>query len=175
MRLFYGSRPFMKPAMKRLLALFCALLSTLGLPGCDRVAMQELRPGVSTAQEVKARMGPPNHEWLNADGSVTWEYSRQPEGTECFMATIGSDHILRGIEQVLTEANFARIQPGMTPPEVLRRLGKPAKKEFFELKQEHVWSWLIDCRMPGQKIYFTVSFNADGRVTGSGPYTEQYS
>jgi hypothetical protein len=159
--------------MKRLLALLCSLITALGLPGCDQVAMQELRPGVSTAREVKERMGPPNQEWPNADGSVTWEYSRQPEGTECFMATIGPDDILLGIEQVLTDASFERIGPGMTPTEVLRRLGKPARKEFFELKQEHVWSWLIDRRMPSQKVYFTVTFNTDGRVVRSGPFTEQ--
>jgi outer membrane protein assembly factor BamE (lipoprotein component of BamABCDE complex) len=161
--------------MKRLLALLCSLLTALGLAGCDRAALQELRPGVSTAREVKERMGPPNYEWHNEDGSLTWEFSRQPEGVECFMATIGPDQILRSIEQVLTEANFERIQPGMIHQEVLRRLGKPAKKEYFELKQEHVWSWLIDHQMPGQKVYFTVSFNADGRVTRSGPVTEQYN
>jgi len=161
--------------MKRLLTLLCAVLTTLGLAGCDQAALQELKPGISTARQVKERMGPPNHEWQNADGSVTWEYSRQPEGTECFMATIGTDQILQSIEQVLTEANFERIQPGMTPPEVLRRLGKPARKEFFELKQEHVWSWLIDRRLPGQKVYFTVTFNADGRVRTKGPFTEQTS
>jgi SmpA/OmlA family protein len=161
--------------MTRLLALLCAFLTALGLPGCDRVAMQELRPGVSTAREVKERMGPPNHVWNNEDGSVTWEYSRQPEGIECFMATIGPDQILRSIVQVLTAANFDLIQSGMTQTEVLRRLGRPAKTEYFERKQEHVWSWLIDRRMPGQKVYFTVSFNDDGRVTRSGPFTEQYN
>jgi len=161
--------------MKRFLALLCAILTTLGLPGCDHVALKALQPGVSTAREVRERMGPPNQEWPNEDGSVTWEYSRQPQGVECFMATIGPDQILRSIEQVLTEANFARIEQGMTREDVQRRLGRPARTEFFQLKQEHVWSWLIDQRMPGQRVYFTVSFNADGRVVRSGPFTEQYN
>lgn len=161
--------------MKHLLTLLCAILSTLGLPGCDNVALKELKPGVSTAHEVRERMGPPNHEWPNEDGSVTWEYSRQPQGVECFMATIGPDKILRSIEQVLTEANFARIAQGMSKLEVQRRLGRPAKTEFFQLKQEEVWSWLIDHRMPGQRVYFIVTFDADGRVVGSGPFTEQYN
>lgn len=159
--------------MKRLLALLCSLLTALGLPGCDQVALQELKPGISTAREVRDRMGPPNQEWQNPDGSYTWEFSRQPEGTECFMATIGPDQILRGIEQVLTEANFARIQPGMTPPEVQRRLGKPATKEFFQLKQEHVWSWRIAGPFPNEKVFFTVTFNTDGRVVTTGRFTEQ--
>lgn len=158
--------------MKRLLTLLCSLLAAIGIPACDYFALQELKPGVSTAQDVRQKMGAPNQEWRNEDGSVTWEYSRQPEGVDCYMATIGPDQILRGMEQVLTEANFARIQPGMTPQEVQRRLGKPARKEFFELKQQHVWSWLTDRRTPGQKVYFTVTFNQDGRVTATGPFTE---
>ena len=161
--------------MKRLLALLCTLFSALALPGCDYVAQKELKPGLSTAREVRERMGPPNQEWPNEDGSVTWEYSRQPQGVECFMVTLGPDKILRSIEQVLTEANFARIEAGMTKPEVQRRLGKPGKTESFQLKQEQVWSWLIDQRMPGQRLYFTVTFNADGRVVRSGPFTEQYN
>ncbi len=160
-------------AMKRLLALLCSLLTALGLPGCDQAALQELRPGVSTAQEVRQRMGPPNHEWQNEDGSVTWEFSRQPQGTVCYMATIGPDQVLRGIDQVLNESTFERLKPGMTSPEVLRRLGRPAKREFFELKQQHVWSWLIDNKLPAVQVYFTVTFNADGRVVTSGPFTEQ--
>lgn len=161
--------------MKRLLALLCTALTTLALPGCDYVALKELKPGVSTAREVRARMGPPNHEWPNEDGSVTWEYSRQPQGVECFMLTLGPDQVLRGIEQVLTAANFARIERGMTRLEVQRRLGRPARAEFFQLKQEEVWSWLTDHRMPGQRVYFVVTFDAGGRVVGSAPFTEQYN
>lgn len=158
--------------MRRLLALLCALFAALGLPACDRIALQELKPGVSTAQEVRERMGKPNQEWRNEDGSITWEFSRQPEGTECFQATLGPDQILIKIEQVLTEANFARIQPGMTGPEVLRRLGRPAKREFFELKQEHLWRWLIDNQDPTGRVYFTVTFNTDGRVVTTGRHTD---
>lgn len=158
--------------MRRLLTLLCAFLAALGLPACDPIALAELKPGISTAQEVRTLMGAPNQEWHNDDGSVTWEFSRQPEGTECFMATIGPDQILRHLEQVLTEANFARLQPGMTGPEVLRRLGRPAQRAFFELKQEHVWSWLIDSQDPTGRVYFTVTFNTDGRLLTTGRHTE---
>ena len=38
----------------------------------------ELKPGVSTAAEVRSRLGNPAYEHRNDDGSVTWEYNRQP-------------------------------------------------------------------------------------------------
>lgn len=81
-------------------------------------------------------------EWRNEDGSTTWEYSRQPEGVECFMITVGGDGILRGIEQVLNEEIFARVENGMNGDQA-----------------------------GGEPAYFTVSFNNDGRVTGTGRYT----
>jgi outer membrane protein assembly factor BamE (lipoprotein component of BamABCDE complex) len=158
--------------IRKLLGLFCSLFAALGLGGCDYFALQELKPGVSTGEQVREKLGRPDTEWRNADGSVQWEFSRQPAGIECFMATIGPDNILRALEQVLTEEHFARIQRGMIASEVRRALGKPAKEERFALKQETVWSWHIGDG-PGNDVhFFTVYFNADGRVIKTGPFTE---
>lgn len=161
--------------MKRVMAWLCALLSAAGIAACDYVNLRELQPGVSTALEVRDRFGVPHMEWRNDDGSVTWEYSRQPEGVECFMITIGPDQILREIDQVLNEGTFARVQRGMRGDEVRRLLGKPASSQFFQLKQETVWEWRIDQGQPtgGGPTYFTVTFNTDGRVVGTGRYTRQ--
>lgn len=161
--------------MNRLLLLICAALAALGINACDYVNLRELKPGVSTAQDVSERFGVPEMEWTNEDGSRTWEYSRQPEGIECFMITIGPDNVLRGIEQVLNEQSFARVVPGMSGEEVRRLLGKPASVQFFSLKQETVWSWKIDHGQPSpaEPVYFTVSFDNRGRVTGTGRFTER--
>lgn len=159
--------------MKRLLSMLCALLTAIGVPACDYVNVRELQPGVSTAMEVRDRFGPPQREWHNDDGSVTWEYSRQPEGAECYMITIGTDNILRALDQVITEQTLARIERGMNGTEVSRLLGKPASSQFFELKQETVWDWLIERGTTfSDPIYFTVSFNTEGRVVGTGRYTK---
>lgn len=158
--------------MKRLIAWLCALLSAIGLTACDYINVRELQPGVSTALEVRERFGPPHMEWRNEDGSITWEYSRQPEGIECYMITIGPDDLLREIDQVLNESNFARVENGMNGDQVRRLLGKPASSQFFRLKNETVWEWKIDQGQPsGEPVYFTVSFNTEGRVTGTGRYT----
>ncbi len=158
--------------MKRLLVLFCTFLTTLGLPGCDYFNARDLTPGVSTADEVRIRFGPPQAEWRNDDGSVTWEYSRQPEGAECYMITIGPDRVLRSLEQVLNEAVLARVQPGMEGDQVQRLIGRPASRQRFELKHETVWEWLIDRGShTGELLYFTATFDDSGRVTATGRYT----
>ena len=159
--------------MKRLLFWLCALLSAVGITACDYFNLRELKPGVSTATEVRERFGPPQMEWANEDGSVTWEFTRQPEGIECFMITIGPDNILRGIDQVLNEQTFARVVNGMNGDEVRRLLGKPARSQFFQLKKETVWEWKIDHGgASAEPVFFTVSFNTEGRVVGTGRYTQ---
>ena len=57
------------------------------LPACDAVNLQEIKPGITTASEVKTRMGEPGFQHWNNDGTATWEYSRQPSGTQCYMIT----------------------------------------------------------------------------------------
>lgn len=160
--------------MKRVIAWLCGLLSAIGITACDYINVKELQPGVSSATEVRERFGPPHMEWKNDDGSVTWEFSRQPQGIECFMITIGPDQRLRRIDQVLNEETFAKVEKGMNGEQVRRLLGKAASSQFFQLKQETVWEWRISQGVDGtgDPVFFTVSFNTDGRVTGTGRYTQ---
>jgi len=75
------------------------------------------------------------------------------------------------LEQVLTEDNFAKVQPGMPMEQVRRLLGKPMKVSSYPLKREthYDWRYLDDNRVESR--VFTVVFNADLRVlrTGSEP------
>jgi len=160
--------------MKRFLAWLCSLLSAIGITACDYINVKELQPGVSTSAEVRERFGPPHMEWRNEDGSLTWEFSRQPQGIECYMITIGPDQILRRIDQVLNEETFAKVQAGMNGDQVRRLLGKPASSQFFQLKQETVWEWRISHGPDGTSdpVFFTVTFNNEGRVTGTGRHTQ---
>lgn len=159
--------------MRRFVTLLCSLLAALGLVACDYFNLKELEPGVSTAADVRQRFGPPQMEWHNDDGSVTWEYSRQPMGTECFMMTIGTDDVLRKIEQVLNENNFARIQRGMTGDEVRRILGAPGTRERFDLAKETVWGWRVGKEASGDPVFFLVHFNDDARVSRTSRFVEQ--
>ena len=158
---------------KRFLSLLCGFASLLGLNACDHFDLQALKPGISTAVEVRDRLGTPDMEWRNTDGSVVWEFSRQPEGTQCFMITIGPDDILRTVDQVLTDSHFSLIRPGMRTDEVRRILGKPASKQTFDLSKETVWQWRIASEPPiTERLYFTVSFDTEGRVLRTGRNVE---
>lgn len=150
----------------KLFAWISTLLLTLS--GCDYFALQEIRPGVTTAAEVRTRMGLPSGEFSNPDGSIVYEYSRQPNGTECHMITIGPDQIVRQVDQVLTEANMAKIQPGMERDAVRRLLGKPGSVQTFEMKQEEVWDWRVKGDQPMDEWHFHVHFNSStGLVAGT--------
>ncbi|MGE5385064.1 MAG: outer membrane protein assembly factor BamE [Betaproteobacteria bacterium] len=148
--------------MRKILAAISSAVIAL-LPGCDAIDRNELKPGVSTGYEVRDRMGPPTMEWKDSDGSVTWEYPRTPNGVENYMVVIGPDNVLREIRQVLTEANFARVQPGMDKAAIRRLLGKPAQEMFFPLKKEWVWDWKVKSESSTES-FFNVHFDEGGRV-----------
>ena len=153
--------------MNPLSRILAVLASAIGFYGCDATHLAELKPGTSTAQEVRERLGPPATEWPNADGSVTWEYPRGPEGTRCWMLTLNQAGVLQKIEQALTEENFARIEKGWSAEQVRRLLGKPASEVKFPLKPEVVWDWRIDPATTGNRAFFHVHFSLDGFVTGT--------
>ncbi len=149
--------------------LFSGLLAMV-LPACDGVNLNRLKPGISTLQEVRAIMGPPTMEWVDADGSRTWEYPRTPGGVVNYMIDFDRDSILREVRQVLTEENFARVRPGMTRDEIRRLLGQPAQEQYFALKKEFVWDWKT--RTEGAyHHFFAVYFDEGGRVTRTGAHS----
>lgn len=148
------------------LAFLTMLLAMLA--GCDGAALQQLQPGRSTAAEVHAALGDPTAVWPGSGDTEIWEFSRQPEGSTCYHATMGADGVLRALDQVFDEHAMAAVHPGMDQAEVRRWLCKPARTQRFELSGETVWSWRMGDEFPGEKRYFTVSFDAAGKVLRSG-------
>jgi outer membrane protein assembly factor BamE (lipoprotein component of BamABCDE complex) len=143
-----------------------ALTSALLLVACDPQRIEKLEEGVATEADVRKQFGEPHATYNEADGSKTFEYSRQPEGQVAYMITIGADGKMSALRQVLKPAEFAKIKPGMDKAEVRRVLGKPAKTAKFALKpdEEH-WDWRwLDAQQP--KL-FSVTFDRDGKVMAS--------
>lgn len=135
------------------------------LPACDAVNLPEIKPGITTQADVRARMGEPGHIHQNDDGTVTWEYARQPNGVHTYMISFGADQVVSRMEQVLTEGNYARIRAGMTQGEVRRILGAPGRKQVFDNLREEIWEWRIEGMPPMEETYFMVHFDiADGVV-----------
>jgi hypothetical protein len=98
-------------------------------------------PAGAPAQEVAARVGTPGTVWKNPDGSELWEYPQGPLGRQTFMVTMGSDHAMREIHQVLSDEYFSKVQVGMSRDEVRRILGRPGEIAFFDERGEETWSW----------------------------------
>ncbi|MBI2308370.1 MAG: outer membrane protein assembly factor BamE [Rhodocyclales bacterium] len=145
---------------KRLVAGLVSLAAAL-LSGCDAIYPDQFKPGISTATEVERRLGPPAAEYANADGSVTWEYNRQPQGAHTHMLTFGADRVLLRIEQVLTDENYARLANGMSKEQVQRILGKPGSTTTFPMKREEVWDWRVEGTPPTEEWHFYAHFSVD--------------
>ena len=145
---------------KRLIAGLVSIAASV-LPGCDAISLNEFKPGISTAAEVQQRMGPPASEYANTDGSVTWEYNRQPQGVHTHMLTFGPDKVLQKIEQVLNDETYAKLQNGMSKAEVLRLLGKPGKTNVFPMKQEEVWDWRVEGTPSAEEWHFYAHFSVN--------------
>ena len=160
--------------MGRLLAGTLIGLLTILLPACDSVSLEKLKPGLTTMQQTQEIMGPPAMEWQDADGSVTWEYPRMPNGIVNYMIDFGPDQVLKEVRQVLTEENFARVKDGMSREQVRRLLGKPASEQFFSLKQEYVWDWKTKTES-SSNFFFDVYFNTEGYVTRTGTHSRPIS
>lgn len=141
------------------LALCAVLLASCATP--DRDA--RLQPGSSREADVIAIYGQPNRVWPGADGGHTLEYSSQPMGRHTYMVRITPDGRLVGVEDGLSPAGRARIEPGMTPEQVSRLLGRERTRVFFRLSGEEVWDWTIEPDQSGYGLRFNVHFK-DGIV-----------
>ena len=152
------------------LGLMAALAgSALLMSACDNQRIAELEEGVATEGDVKIKFGEPEKVWDGADGGRILEYNRQPAGAKNYMITIGMDGKMSSLKQVLTPANFAKIEPGMPMETVRKMLGKPMKITPYELKKtwHYDWRYIDGANVSDTKI-FTVVFNSDLRVLSTG-------
>jgi len=139
------------------------LLALFVLVACDDRRISELEEGVATEADVRAKFGEPEKVWDAPGGGRTFEYNRQPAGQRNYMITVGPDGRMNALRQVLTPANFAKVQPGMSRDDVRKLLGKPAKITPYERKREVHADWrYLDA--PNTAMVFTVIFSPEDRV-----------
>ena len=138
-------------------------LALLLLVGCDERRVQKLEEGVATEEQVRKQFGEPVTITIDADGSRTFEYPRQPEGWTNYRIKVGADGKMVSLRQLLNEDNFAKVKPGMTQLQVKEMLGRPAKTWHFDLKNEDVLDWRF--KRGQESKFFSVTFAADGKST----------
>ncbi len=147
----------------RTLLMGLLLAATALLSACDTERAARLEEGISTEADVRRQFGEPVQTTERADGSKLLAYPRQPEGWTNYEAEIGADGKLAALRQLLTEANFAKVQPGMAQAAVARLLGRHARELRYATQPgQVVWRWHVQ-RGQDKKV-FDVAFDADGRV-----------
>ena len=140
------------------------LAAFLALTGCDNQAIVDLEPGVATEADVKVKFGEPEKIWDGENGVRIFEYNRQPAGHRNFMISMGADGKLIIIRQVLTAANFAKVQPGMMMEDVRRLLGKPGKVIPYELKRETYYNWRYLDNQGNTSMIFSAVMDSNMKV-----------
>ena len=150
--------------MRKRLGGWLLVLSALWVvSGCDQKRIAELEEGVATEADVRARFGEPAAVYNEDKGARTFEYPRQPEGQVNYMITIGADGKMSALRQVLKDATFVKVRPGMDKAQLRRLLGRPAKTQLYELKQEEVWDWRYRHENNESRL-FSVTLDKNGAV-----------
>jgi hypothetical protein len=148
---------------------------SLLLAACAGYGGHGLVPGQSPLDEVIAVMGQPAMRWAEADGSIRLAYPRGPMGVHTYMVLIGSNGVLRQIENVMDPQAFARIQSGMSQDQVLRTLGppEPSWTIYFKARDELVWEWRY-CDEWNRLARFDVLFDGTTGIVRSTMSQREY-
>lgn len=145
----------MKNALIPILALLVA--------GCAAYDGHTLKPGVSTEAQVRGLMGEPAVEFPERDGARLLAFPRGPLGTQTYMASVGSDGLLRGVRPVLNDETFYQVEAGMTRDDILRLIGPPGETMAFSRLRQTAWDYrYVDTW--GYQAIFSVSFDDRGIV-----------
>ncbi|HEX8962330.1 MAG TPA: hypothetical protein VF801_04945 [Rhodocyclaceae bacterium] len=123
--------------------------------------------GQSGLADVQHTMGEPAMKWQDADGRTHLVYPRGPEGFRTWMVSLDPAGRVERVENLLDEAHFATIRPGMTEEQVTRALGppQPAWTAYYPARDELAWEWRY-CDWHAA-TRFDVLFDAPGRTVRS--------
>lgn len=143
------------------------------LQGC--AAGPPLTPGLSTVADLQRRLGPPALRWPEPGGGERLAYPTGPMGMQTWMARTDAAGRLLSLDNVLTPAQFARIQVGMNQDDVQRLLGPPYPgwTIHYKARDELVWEWRF-CDDWAQAARFDVLFDATHGTVRSTMSTPEY-
>ena len=141
----------------------CGVLAALLLAGCASFDGHTLVPGKATAKEVTSLMGAPALELERPNGERLLYFTRYPFGRATFVAAIGPDGLLRGIDQRLNYWNIYAVKAGMRVEEVRELLGPPREISRLPRQQREVWEYPWRHAVRELRILW-VQFSDDGVV-----------
>lgn len=97
------------------------------------------------------------------DGETVWWYPRGPLGFDSFAVSVGSDGVLRSVEQRLTVENLQRVHADRSTQREVRELfGPPFEVSRLSRQGREVWEYQM--RDIGMRWKLWIQFSADGIV-----------
>ena len=134
---------------------------------------QSLNPG-TTVEQARATLGKPTGSYSLAGGGTRLQYSNQPFDQVVWNADFDAQGRLARVEQVMSDAAFARVQSGKdTRSDVLRDFGQPADTFTYKLRDETAWMYRYYTH-GGFKAAMFIYFDPAGTVkrteTGLDPW-----
>jgi hypothetical protein len=146
-----------------------AVLATAALASCMSYGPQSLKPG-SSIEAARQALGAPTGEYPQADGGRRLEFARGPYGRHTYMVDFDAAGKLVRWEQVLTEAKFNTVQPGMPASEVQALIGHSFDQRVVGVAERRQTVWAYRYETPFCQ-YFQVGIDSQGKVmdTSYGP------
>jgi hypothetical protein len=143
-----------------------ALSLALGaaLAGCVTFGPGGAPPGTPMADVIRS-YGAPSARYETPGGWHRLVYASGSFGKLTYMLDFDPQDKLVKNEQVLTEANFAEIKPGMSSQEVQMRIGPPQDVMSIPRQGIVVWSYRF---FRGDCVWFQTSIDNAGTVKDAG-------
>ncbi|MET0333990.1 MAG: hypothetical protein ABW190_06940 [Rhizobacter sp.] len=143
-------------------------LATL-LAACTSYGPQSL-PAGSSIDAARQSLGPPTGEFALPDGGKRVEYARGPFGRHTYMLDYDPSGRLLRWEQVLTEARFNTILPGMEGKDVQALIGHSFEQRVVGIAEKRQTVWAYRYETPFCQ-WFQVGIDGFGKVmdTSYGP------
>ena len=76
-------------------------------------------------------MGKPIAQGVLPNGETYWDYTLQPMGYHNYRVTFASDERVQAVQDLLTNQNIARVEPGMSRAQVLDIVGPSRHSEQY--------------------------------------------
>lgn len=151
----------MNSPAKRICIRATLVLLALAASSCGVMRPPGMLPPGTSIDEARRSFGGPTGQYRLPNGGTRLEFAQGSFGRQTFMLDFDAGGRLVANQQVLTEANFANIKPGMTQQELLMTLGRPAWVFGVRLNNATIWNYRF---FTGDCVIFQVSVAPEGRV-----------
>jgi hypothetical protein len=149
----------------KILAALWVCVATL-VSGCSGYAPNAKIVGQTKAFVIQT-LGQPERENL-VDGNKQLQFPRGPLGSHTYFVYLDAEERATGWEQVLTEARFNQITPGMTKEQVIDLIGISKITNGLARERGYVWHYRY---FNQQCKSFVIEFTKEDIVRGAGYIT----